>query len=52
MALQVFNSATLADDPLNPGTPVAPPDPTRPALYYPDTGGTLLQWIVPLQQWG
>lgn len=58
MANQVFSSATLADDPLNPGTPlppsnaVPPGDNQKPALYYPDTGGTTLQWLRTLQQWG
>lgn len=32
-----------------PTTP--PPDPTQPAVYYPNGGGTLSQWDVPGQVW-
>lgn len=31
--------------------PAAPDDPTRPAVWYPTGGGSLLQWDVALQAW-
>lgn len=31
--------------------PAAPDDPTKPAVFYPTGGGSLLQWDVALQAW-
>lgn len=34
-----------------PSPPVAPDDPTSAALFYPDGGGSMLQWSVPDRAW-
>jgi hypothetical protein len=35
----------------NPNGNIVPDDPTKPALYFPDGGGTLFQWDVDSQSW-
>lgn len=47
MARQVYTSNDLDAEAGDPPTD----DPSIPAIWYPDTGGTMLQWDVKNQTW-